>query len=119
MCVISKEKTYTTKQGLPVRILCTDAPGLFPVVGMVYNGECEDTTFTIHTWTKEGKKGLVKETKNDLVEVIPEKWYPIAYSFGEYVIVQDYCSYKTEKEALAYVPVNNKYKVIGAFKVPQ
>jgi hypothetical protein len=32
---IGMAKAYRTRKGDPYRVLCTDAPGLFPVVGIL------------------------------------------------------------------------------------
>lgn len=34
MTTISMDKQYTTRDGRPVRLLCVDAPGPYPVVGL-------------------------------------------------------------------------------------
>jgi hypothetical protein len=49
--MISKDKTYTTLRGMPVRIYATDAGGLFPVHGAIFN----DGIWNGMKWTEEGK----------------------------------------------------------------
>jgi hypothetical protein len=49
--MISKDKTYTTLRGMPVRIYATDAGGLFPVHGAIFN----DGMWNGMKWTEEGK----------------------------------------------------------------
>lgn len=64
--MIDCKKNYVTRDGFPVRILATDAKGVFPVVGLVDLGESEYT----RQWTAGGKvdpRGFVK-TNYDLVE---------------------------------------------------
>jgi len=64
--MIDCSKQYTTRDGFPVRILATNAKGLFPVVGLVDLGKNEYTK----QWTANGKidlRGYVK-TSYDLIE---------------------------------------------------
>lgn len=69
MSNISLDKTYRTKDGQHVRILCTDAKGDFPVVGLL---RLRDGTDDTNKWTIEGsfyRWGNPSEL--DLVEVSP------------------------------------------------
>ena len=52
-----------TVSGKKVRILCTDSPGYYPVVGLV------DGNSVPNTWSIEGETYRDKKTPNDLVEV--------------------------------------------------
>lgn len=45
--MISMDKKYKTRDGRDVRILCTDAPGDYPVVGLINN-------VLVHSWTSNG-----------------------------------------------------------------
>jgi hypothetical protein len=70
--MISKDKTYTTLRGMPVRIYATDAGGLFPVHGAIFN----DGLWNGMKWTEEGKThffnpSCMVSTVDDLVEVKP------------------------------------------------
>jgi hypothetical protein len=51
-------KPVTTRDGCPVRILCTDRPGEFPVVGLV--GE------DVYAWTLDGGFGYGRNSPYDL-----------------------------------------------------
>jgi hypothetical protein len=44
---IDFSKPVTTRDGRPVRILCTDRPGEWPVVGLIEGN--------IHAWTADGR----------------------------------------------------------------
>ena len=63
--MISKDKTYCTRGGQEVRIYATDAGGLFPVHGAIF----QDGTWHGMKWTEEGK--TLVNTVDDLVEVKP------------------------------------------------
>jgi hypothetical protein len=70
--MISKDKTYTTLRGMPVRIYATDAGGLFPVHGAIFN----DGMWNGMKWTEEGKThftttSCMVNTVDDLAEVKP------------------------------------------------
>ena len=70
--MISKDKTYTTLRGMPVRIYATDAGGLFPVHGAIFN----DGIWNGMKWTEEGKThvfnpSFMVNTVDDLIEVKP------------------------------------------------
>ena len=70
--MISKDKTYTTLRGMPVRIYATDAGGLFPVHGAIFN----DGLWIGMKWTEEGKThffntSCMVNTVDDLAEVKP------------------------------------------------
>jgi hypothetical protein len=70
--MISKDKTYCTRGGQEVRIYATDAGGLFPVHGAIF----QDGTWHGMKWTEEGKThftttSCMVNTVDDLVEVKP------------------------------------------------
>ena len=70
--MISKDKIYTTLRGMPVRIYATDAGGLFPVHGAIFN----DGIWNGMKWTEEGKThfttaSCMVNTVDDLAEVKP------------------------------------------------
>jgi hypothetical protein len=49
--MIEPGKSYTTRDGFPVRIIATDAKGRFPIVGLV---DMVNAEYARH-WTEEGK----------------------------------------------------------------
>ena len=70
--MISKDKTYRTLGGQEVRIYATDAGGLFPVHGAIF----QDGTWHGMKWTAEGKThftttSCMVNTVDDLAEVKP------------------------------------------------
>lgn len=68
--MISKDKTYRTRVGQKVRIYATDANGLFPVHGAIFN----DGMWNGMKWTDDGRcyfSSNFMSTKDDLVEVNP------------------------------------------------
>lgn len=62
--MISMDKKYRTRDGRDVRILCVDAGGIFPVVGIV--------DFGAITWTSDGlsQPMLSSCSPFDLIEVV-------------------------------------------------
>ena len=70
--MIDEDKIYITRLGMPVRIYATDAGGLFPVHGAIFN----DGMWNGMKWTEEGKTNFVTtsrmvNTDDDLREVCP------------------------------------------------
>lgn len=61
----SMDKKYTTREGRPVRLLCTDAPGVYPVVALV------DGLATAQSFTAEGGFQVTQAHSLDLIEVVP------------------------------------------------
>ena len=99
--MISMNKTYQTRDGMPVRILTLDAKGTYPVVGLVDVGNSEYA----HHWTPEGKadfRSYVK-TNYDLVEVgdntaDAEKMMNAAEAYAAGVYDDAPVSFSTEQE---------------------
>ena len=68
--MISMDKQYTTRDGRPVRVLCVDAKGDFPVVAVVDNeGSQEPEMFTQDGFYYSGKD----QSSYDLIEVKPKR----------------------------------------------
>ena len=68
--MISKDKTYRTRVGQEVRIYATDAGGLFPIHGAIFNGGIWNGM----KWTDDGRcyfSSNFMSTEDDLVEVKP------------------------------------------------
>jgi hypothetical protein len=89
-------KPVQTRDGRPVRILCTDAPGPFPVVGLI-NGE----DLTGFRWTPSGRSNYgPHESPEDLANV-PER-----FSFTRWVnVYQGFIGdgvYETRRQADTY-----------------
>lgn len=61
--MIDMKRKYQTRDGRNVRLLCTDAPGDYPVRGLV---EKEDSTYS---WTLDGLEYTGKTFHWDLIEV--------------------------------------------------
>ena len=68
--MISMDKKYKTRNGLPVRILCLDRKGdMYPVIGLV---TIENGAESIHTFTADGRFNFSPEGDSyDLIEVSP------------------------------------------------
>ena len=60
---ISMDKQYRTRDGRPVRVLCVDAPGAFPVVAIVDNGVIQ--------YSAEGRVGGCIDQYINLIEIKP------------------------------------------------
>lgn len=70
----------TTREGTPVRILCYDASGKFPIVALLKCGDCD----IIERYKKNGSYGLKEEFKKDLV--IKEKPWRVEHGAMYYFI---------------------------------
>lgn len=68
-----KNKKYRLRSGKEVRLLCDDAPGVYPVIGYLLRDGA------VYTWTSEGKfiKGDTDDDPADLVEVSPYEDFEI------------------------------------------
>ena len=71
---IEMNKTYHTRDGEPVRIICTDRDELYSVVGMIGT--------SVHVWTEDGIFDLGRKSSLDLIEV-----KPYDFEIGEPVLV--------------------------------
>lgn len=63
--MISMDKKYCTQNGKSIRLLCVDAPGVYPIVGI-----CEEV---LMRWTIDGKYWHDKDSVDDLIEMKPER----------------------------------------------
>lgn len=83
--MIDKNKQYTTRSGLPVEIYVTDRGGVYPVHGVVLEGD----TWCPRSWTSEGNLIAGHLTDFDLIEVKPRiqltAWINV-YDWGEFAI---------------------------------
>jgi hypothetical protein len=67
---ISKDKTYKTRNGMPVRIYATDGGGLYPVHG-AYN--LKEDVWVSECWTSSGILMMSTRDRLDLVEVTSKR----------------------------------------------
>ena len=65
--MIDKNKQYTTRSGLPVRIYATDCGGGYPVHGAIL----KDGVWLLESWTITGVILVGCENLGDLIEVKP------------------------------------------------
>lgn len=70
---IDINKKYTTADGQAVRILAVDAPGRYPVIGLI--------GATVRRWTDEGHSASGCVYFN-LVEVVPTAWRTVGNTAG-------------------------------------
>jgi hypothetical protein len=61
-------KPCTTRDGRSVRILCTDAKSLTPIIALVRDGK---HGYEMVCWYNRDGRSLVRESPNDLVNVRP------------------------------------------------
>jgi len=79
---ITLDGEYQTRDGRPVRVLCVDRNGLYPVVAMI--GDSQD----VRTFSEDGVFGLTSGGRNDLIlrrrePVRESRWANIyAYNAG-------------------------------------
>lgn len=95
--MITMDKQYRTRDGYPVRLLCVDGPGRYPVVGIFLD--------EIETWTSSGSWSF-NDPIFDLIEVKPkirvERWINIVkYDDGE-INLYDYDTMQSAKEIDKY-----------------
>ena len=62
--MIDFTKPVQTRDGKPVRVLCTDKAGGHCIVGIVQHDTCD----TVRTWTKDGLYWKASVSKYDLVQ---------------------------------------------------
>ena len=80
--MIDKNKQYTTRSGLPVRIYATDCGDDYPVHGAT----CISGLWYVRSWAKDGSCVAGNECDLDLIEVKPRikrtAWINV-YASGE------------------------------------
>ena len=109
--MIDMNKTYTTRDRRPVRLLCVDGPHKeYPVVGFIGNSLCtsEWTSAGASEWTSAGKLTNSEDTGNyDLIEVVPkivvERWINVIKNANSGFIYTTTHTSKFEAEILKYV----------------
>jgi hypothetical protein len=88
--LIDASRTYRTRDGREARILCTDAPGDYPVIALV-RGVSDPTQYSPvrrfadgSTWPPSGVTGKPFESGDDLIEVKPEitRWIVCDSTYG-------------------------------------
>lgn len=108
MSKVSMDKVYKTRNGDPVRVLCLNRGGKWPVVALVgphqevlvycSNGKFHEEPHVIHN--------------SDLIEVVPEKWHYVVKHSEGYFSVSDY-QYPSEKGALEAFKCRNGYGTLA------
>lgn len=88
--MISKDKTYRTRDGREVRIYATDGSGSRPIHGAVNR----NNRWVAHTWESNGNYGCY-EIDDDLIEVKPR----IKRTVWLNVYEHDVFAYDTKPEA--------------------
>ena len=93
---ININKKYKTRTGETVRILATDRKdSVCPVVGLVTDDTGEEN---LMSWTETGKMLETGDSRNDLIEVVPEvKLFIPIYDCGQ-------SSYYSKWSAVTAVP---------------
>jgi len=74
-------KSVQIKNGKPVKILCTDLTGSYPILGIAITAE----TKTSMTWSKSGEFSIGVKCEYDLENVPKYKWINY-YSDGACII---------------------------------
>ena len=91
-------KKVVTRDGRPVRILCTDARGKYPVIALI---EYDDTSDCAYSYTKDGRYHISEPWGQDLF-FAPEKhegWMNIYKFSGECSAYKGSTIWSTEEEA--------------------
>ena len=93
-------RKVVTRSGRPVRILCTDAKGYYPVIGLVLSKEVEDP----NSYTENGVYLNGSESSSDLF-FAPERvdgWVNV-YKESEDYIRTGATVFKTKEEAINHI----------------
>jgi hypothetical protein len=78
--MISKDKQYTTREGLEVRIYAIDGYGDFPVHGAIK----ANAVWKQNCWKEDGNSnGYLFESKFDLIEIVPKVKVWVEYCLDE------------------------------------
>jgi hypothetical protein len=64
--IISMDKKYKTRDGRAVRLLCTDGPGIYPIIGLIGGNPITAT------WNIKGLYSTNQVCRHDLVEDKPK-----------------------------------------------
>lgn len=90
MTKLDLTKPVQTRDGRPVRILCMDRKGEYPVVGLVISNYDDDF---IRCWPVSGIYDLDRLQHLDLINVPPKlvKYYTHVYLVGTSLIAGDIC----------------------------
>ena len=91
--MIDITKQYTTRDGRPVRLLCTDGPKEYPVIGII-KGEMSPDCWTALGYNFEGGELTLIEVKPKLVV---ERWINIFMGPDNYPFIS---LWSTEAEAI-------------------
>lgn len=81
---IDFNKPVRTKGGYPVRILCTDKKGDYPVIGLIGSDE------VVCTWRLDGSYGSAGQYSADSLENVPEvveRWVNV-YRLGDGMVAE-------------------------------
>lgn len=96
--MISKDKQYKTRNGNEVRIYATDGVSPYYIHGAIKS----KIGWSPCSWTTTGQHVSDKETDDDLIEVKPEKWFPIMVASHNVPFVHTLSFFNTKEEALNY-----------------
>ena len=111
--MISKDKTYRTRDGREVRIYATDGRGDYPVHGAIQT----ITGWEAHIWFKSGKSIFEDETERsaDLIEVKPRIRRTVWLNVYDDKYVGLYYNRKNADEDMEYMP--SSFKRLACVKV--
>ena len=89
MSKLDLTKPVQTREGDPVRILCTDRQSNRPLVGLVTKDSCE----VVRSWSTSGRFYSDEYHPLDLINVPPKpvKYYGHVYLVGTSLIAGDIC----------------------------
>ena len=105
-----------TVGGFPVRILCTDMKGYWPIVGLI---SFSDGRESLYMFSKEGKN----KSASEILDLVRKKkihgfWITISYPKNECCPIKDY--FNTEEEALDYMrALERKLVAIQYFEIEE
>ena len=91
------DRKVVTRNGKDVRIICTDARGLYPVVALV---ECTDGSDCVYTYTIDGTLHLNTTTDDDLFFFAPEKREGWATIYGKFLTGEIFSTKEEAEESV-------------------
>ena len=97
--MIDKNKKYKTRSGRDVTIMCTEARGNYPVIGIVHDEDCDKA----YCWEVDGRYSSKYEGGLDLIEQpeVHTRWINF-YANGTGGSVSTYTQWRTRTDADAH-----------------
>lgn len=106
--IANPSQNVVTRDGKPVRILCTDAKGDYPIVGLIYY---HDEREVPENYTENGSCYIDNDESSSDLFFAPKKgegWVNV-YKIADTDQLEASCIFRTKEEAEFYRGDNQKY----------